>query len=59
MSTAKKNDTMKKMFWTVGGFCAAAAGFLVFGPKLAQPVDLLTDRFEEDRTEEDTLVETD
>jgi hypothetical protein len=59
MPNPVSNDTMKKMLWAVGGFCAAAAGFLVLGPKIAQPVDLLTDSFEEDRTPDDTLIETD
>ncbi len=28
---------MKNFLWMVGGFCAAAAGFLVWSPKRTQP----------------------
>jgi hypothetical protein len=58
MASPASNGTMKRMLWTVGGFCAAAACFLVLGPKLTENVDLLT-LPDEDRTEDDTLVELD
>ncbi len=32
---------MKKTLWWVGGFCAAAAGFLVLGARRVQPVEAL------------------
>jgi hypothetical protein len=32
---------MKKTLWWVGGFCAAAAGFLVLGALRVQPVEAL------------------
>ena len=37
---------MKHVLWMVGGFCAAAAGFLAFGPSRTQPVELLAHRLE-------------
>ena len=38
---------MKSVLWMVGGFCAAAACFLVWGPKQSQPVELLAHRLED------------
>jgi len=40
-------QAMKKMVWLVGGLCAAAAGFLVWGPKRVQPVEELAHRLED------------
>ena len=37
---------MKSFLWMVGGFCAAAAGFLVWGPKRVKPVQELAHRLE-------------
>ncbi len=43
-----KGTRMKKVMWTVGGLCAAAAGFLVLSRKQqAQPVEDLAHRLEE------------
>jgi hypothetical protein len=39
---------MKKTLWWVGGFCAAAAGFLVLGARRVQPVEALTQAREEE-----------
>jgi hypothetical protein len=40
--------SMKKMFWLVGGLCAAAAGFLVLGVRRRpEPVEELAHRLEE------------
>ncbi len=32
---------MKKILFVIGGVCAAAAGFLVFGTKRMQPVHVM------------------
>jgi len=37
----KEGDAMKKALWWVGGFCAAAAGFLVLGARRVRPVEAL------------------
>lgn len=37
---------MKKLIWTVGGVCAAAAGFLVWHRTRLQPVQLLAEQLE-------------
>jgi hypothetical protein len=39
---------MKRLIWTVGGICAAAAGALVWGSKRTPNVEDLTDRPEGD-----------
>jgi hypothetical protein len=38
---------IKKMFWLVGGLCAAAAGFLAWGARRSEPVADLARRMEE------------
>jgi hypothetical protein len=47
---------MKNIFWLIGGFCAAAVGFLVCGPKRTQPVELLAHRLEEAWADHHTVV---
>ena len=37
---------VKKMFWLVGGLCAAAAGFLAWGARSSEPVEDLAHRDE-------------
>jgi hypothetical protein len=37
---------MKNFLWLMGGLCAAAAGFLVWGPKRIKPVQELAERLE-------------
>jgi hypothetical protein len=49
---------MKSILWTVGGFCAAAAGFLVLGRKRTPPVELLANRLEQAWADHHTVVET-
>ncbi len=49
---------MKNMFWMFAGFCAAAAGFLVWNPKRTQSVELLAHRLEEAWADYHTVVET-
>jgi hypothetical protein len=51
-----KEDAMKKALWWVGGFCAAAAGFLVLGARRVQPVEALTQEPEEAWTDNQTVV---
>ena len=51
---------LKKWAWLVGGLCAAAAGFLVWGPKRVKPVQDLAHRMEEaweEHDEDDDLEE--
>ena len=51
---------LKKWAWLVGGLCAAAAGFLVWGPKRVRPVQDLAHRIEEaweEHEEDDDLQE--
>jgi hypothetical protein len=43
----RKENEMKKLVWVVGGLCAAAAGFLVWGPRRAQDVQELAHRLED------------
>lgn len=48
---------MKKILLVVGGVCAAAAGFLVFGTKrVAPPVDELAHRLESAWSDHHTVV---
>ncbi len=49
---------MKNVLLLVGGFCAAAAGFLVWGCKRTPPVELLAHRLEEAWADHHTVVET-
>jgi hypothetical protein len=49
---------MKNIFWLVGGFCAAAAGFLVLGSKRTPPVELLAHRLEEAWADHNTVAES-
>jgi hypothetical protein len=51
---------MKNILWLIGGFCAAAAGFMVWGPiwgpRRTQPVELLAHRLEEAWADHHTIV---
>jgi hypothetical protein len=47
---------MKKALWWVGGFCAAAAGFLVLGARRVQPVEALAQHLEEAWSDNHTVV---
>ncbi len=51
-----ERNAMKKALWWVGGFCAAAAGFLVLGARRVQPVEALTQELEEAWTDSHTVV---
>ncbi len=47
---------MKNVLWTLGGFCAAMAGFLVWGCNRTQPVELLAHRLEQAWADHHTVV---
>ena len=47
---------MKSVLWLMGGLCAAAAGFLVWGPRRVQPVQELAHRLEEAWADHHTVV---
>lgn len=49
---------MKNVLWMLGGFCAAATGFLVLGPFRTPPVQLSAHRLEEAWADNHTVVET-
>ncbi len=49
-------DTMKSFLLLVGGMCAAAAGFLVWGPKRRQPVEDLAHKLEQAWADHHTVV---
>jgi hypothetical protein len=49
---------MKNILWLVGGFCAAAVGFLVWAPNRKLPVELLAHRLEEAWADHHTVVKT-
>jgi hypothetical protein len=53
----KRDNAMKNILWMVGGFCAAAAGFLVWDSKRTPPVELLAHRLEEAWADHHTIVE--
>ena len=48
---------MRNILWMVGGVCAAAAGFLVWGSSRTPPVELLAHRLEEAWVDSHTVVE--
>jgi hypothetical protein len=47
---------MKKMFWLVGGLCAATVGFLAWGARRSEPVEDLAHR-DEPKSEEPNFDE--
>jgi len=47
---------MKKALWLVGGFCAAAAGFLVLGAKRTPAVEELAEALEAAWEDHHTVV---
>lgn len=47
---------MKKTLFLIGGFCAAAAGFLVLGMKRTQPVETMAHRLETAWADHHTVV---
>jgi hypothetical protein len=49
---------MRNVLWMVGGFCAAATGFLLWGFKRTSSVELLAHRLEEAWADHHTVVET-
>ena len=64
MASADEEDestgSLKKWAWLAVGLCAAATGFLVWGPKRVKPVQDLAQRMEEaweEHDEDDDLEE--
>jgi hypothetical protein len=49
---------MKSKLWMIGGFCAAAAGFLVLGRRRTPNLELLAHRLEDAWADHHTVVET-
>jgi len=47
---------MKRLIWTVGGICAAAAGFLFWGSKGTPNVEDLAHRLEDAWADHHTIV---
>jgi hypothetical protein len=47
---------MKQLVYLIGGLCAAAAGFLVWGSRRAEPVQDLAHRLEEAWADHHTVV---
>jgi hypothetical protein len=54
--TRKREQAMKNVLWMMGGFCAAATGFLVWNCKCAPPVELLAHRLEQAWADHHTVV---
>ena len=54
--TRTEERAMKSVLWWVGGFCAAAAGFLVLGAKRTPTVDDLAESLEEAWADHHTVV---
>jgi len=50
--------SMKNVLWMLGGFCAAATGFMVFGSRRRPLVQLLAHRLEEAWADHHTVVKT-
>lgn len=47
---------MKKVLWITGGLCAAAACFIVWGPKRIKPIQELAERLEVAWSDHHTIV---
>lgn len=47
---------MKNVCWWVAGFCAAAAGFIAWGPRRVKPVTELAHRLEEAWSDHHTVT---
>ncbi len=43
----KVGNGMKRWVWMIGGICAGAAGWMVWGPKRVEPVRKLAHQLEE------------
>lgn len=48
---------MKNVLWMIGGFCAAAIGFLVWDSKRTPNVELLAERLKDAWQDHHTVVE--
>jgi hypothetical protein len=49
-------ECMKRVLWIVGGVCAAAVGFLVWGAKPALPVEELAHKLEDAWSDHHTIA---
>jgi hypothetical protein len=47
MGQGKEGDMLRRILWSLGGFCAAAAGLLVLGPKRTPRVETLAESRED------------
>lgn len=47
---------MRNFFWAVGGFCAAAAGLIVWSARRIEPVQLLAQQLEHAWEDHHTVV---
>jgi hypothetical protein len=47
---------MKSVLWTIGGFCAATTGFLIWQRNRIQPVEVLAHRLEAAWADHHTVV---
>ncbi len=47
---------MKSVLWALGAFCAAAAGWIVLGPRRVQPVQELAHQLETAWQDHHTVV---
>jgi hypothetical protein len=52
----KEVNRMKNVLWMIGGFCAAATGFLVWNCRRTPPVELLAHRLEAAWADHHTIV---
>jgi hypothetical protein len=59
MTPGREEDRqIENLFWWLTGFCAAAAGFLIFAPQRTPPIELLAHRLEDAWADHHTIVET-
>ena len=56
MARTRRPYKVKSFLLVVGGVCAAAAGFIVWGSKQRQPVEQLAHRLEEAWADHHTVV---
>jgi hypothetical protein len=47
MWQGREDDMLRRILWSLGGFCAAAAGLLVLGPKRTPKVEGLAENRED------------
>lgn len=52
----KELSLMKNILWLTAGFCAAAAGIILWGPRRTQPLPELAHRLQEAWADNHTVV---